>query len=380
MDHQAELIKTLRNEPHPAVLSSGVEPSDDEPEVEITQTRIAAPLAEAFQWDSPAPQRDGLRVAALSAGDERLAYFVNHPLHKRPVEIVTNAVKAAYLEVYSVVTYRQLGLCFSAPFRAGKTTSASMIASKIKETIPHLAIQMIVAKSHDKVIEKQFFGDLCDSFHLTAQGTAEDRSRRIRKGIHAACQAAGGDQFLMIIDEGQNWYEKQWEWLRDMSNLLMVENKVTLTTATFGDLRLVDMQTRLKTTRQDLWARFMMKSTIFNSIRSKEDLKFFLQQLDDQVRHEYPKGSGIAYSEFFLPRAFEAGWRLESETSLIWDAFVRAAARVNKKISQIGMQWVCDTVVDFLVRLSPDDHAGFTGGDEAWDSAVEFSRFVESIA
>lgn len=325
------------------------------------------------------PYRDELRQAALTNGVERETYLLNHPLNMRPVEVLTKSIEDAYLQVVTAVRYRQLGLCFQAPFRLGKSTAASMIATNIAQVVDNLAVHLTIAKTHEKVTERSFYGDLCDSFMLTNQGTAEERSGRIRKGVVAACQAAGGTQFLLMIDEGQNWGEKEWEWLRDTGNILLKDNKITLTTVTFGDMRLGPLRTRFQRTRQDLWGRFMMKSTVFGGIRSMEELAYFLHQLDNAQRYEYPKGSDIAFTEFFFPLAFEAGWRLEEQTKSIWQAFSRAASEANSKVEELGMQWVTDTVVDFLISQMQSDCDGFKAAPEDWDRSVAASRYKESL-
>lgn len=116
----------------------------------------------------------------------------------------------------------------------------------------------------------------------------------------------------------------------------------TLSTVTFGDMQLGAIRGKFQRTRQDLWARFMMKSTVFSGIRGREDLAYFLSQLDDAEKYEYPSGSNISYSEFFFPLAYNTGWRLESQTDAIWQAFERAASTVNRKVEELGMQWVSD--------------------------------------
>lgn len=323
--------------------------------------------------------REQLRQAALSSGPERDTYLVNHPLNMRPVEILTRSIEEAYLQVVTAVKFRQLGLCFQAPFRLGKTTAACIIAANISQVVERLAVHLAVAKTHEKVSERAFYGDLCDSFMLSNQGTAEERSGRLRKAIVAACQAEGGNQFLLMIDEGQNWGEKEWQWLRDTGNVLLKDSKITLSTVTFGDMQLGAIRGKFQRTRQDLWARFMMKSTVFSGIRGREDLAYFLSQLDDAEKYEYPSGSNISYSEFFLPLAYNTGWRLESQTDAIWQAFERAASTVNRKVEELGMQWVSDTVVDFLISRTLNDFEGFNCEPDGWDSSVAASRYVESL-
>jgi type II secretory pathway predicted ATPase ExeA len=327
---------------------------------------------------SSALTRNQLRASALEDGDERDHHLVKHPLNRRPIDIPTKAIEDALLRVCEAVAYRHLGLCFIAKYRQGKTTASSMIAENIGQVVQNLAVHNIVARSHDAVKERVFYGDLCESLGLSKFGTAEERADRVQKGVQSACLKADSDQFLLIVDEGQAWGVKEYEWLRDTSNVLN-QKRYTLTTVIFGDPRLMELSSQFRQSRQDLWARFLMKPTPFSGVRSKEDLQFFLSQLDNVTQCEYPVGSGVSYSEFFLPKAYAAEWRLEGEATSLWNALVRGATSVNRKIEEVGMQWVSDAVIDFLKRAMETDSAGFASGSDEWDMSVAAARFVDAL-
>jgi len=327
---------------------------------------------------SSALTRDQLRASVLEDGDERDHHLVKHPLNRRPIDIPTKAIEDALLRVCEAVAYRHLGLCFIAKYRQGKTTASSMIAGNIGQVAPNLAVHNIVARSHDAVKERVFYGDLCESLGLSKIGTAEERADRVQKGIQSACIKADSDQFLLIIDEGQGWGVKEYEWLRDTSNVLN-QKRYTLTTVIFGDPRLMELSSQFRQSRQDLWARFLMKPTRFCGVQSQDELQFFLSQLDNVTQCEYPVGSGVSYSEFFLPKAYAAGWRLEMEATSLWDAFVRGATSVNRKVDEVGMQWVSDAMIDFLKRSMETDSASFVSSPDEWDMSVAAARFVDAL-
>jgi len=329
----------------------------------------------------PAPgtlTRDQLRASVLEDGDERDHHLVKHPLNRRPIDIPTKAIEDALIRVCEAVAYRHLGLCFIAKYRQGKTTASSMIAENIGQVVHNLPVHNVVARNHDAVKERVFYGDLCESLGLSKIGTTEERADRVQKGIQSACLKADSDQFLLIIDEGQGWGAKEYEWLRDTSNVLN-QKRLTLTTVIFGDPRLMELSSQFRQMRQDLWARFLMKPTPFCGVQSKDDLQFFLSQLDNVTQCEYPVGSAVSYSEFFLPKAYAAGWRLEEEATSLWDAFVRGATSVNRKIEEVGMQWVSDAMIDFLKRSMETDRAGFASTSEEWDMSVAAARFVDAL-
>jgi hypothetical protein len=147
----------------------------------------------------------------------------------------------------------------------------------------------------------------------------------------------------------------------------------------FGDLRLKKLASDFRVARKDLWARFLMKQELFPSMNSVEDLKYFFSEYDNVKRCEYPAGTGLSFSEFFLPLAYASGWRLENEAKNAWDAFIRAATEVKRKSSGIGMQWVGDAVNHFLTAKMADDVVGFNSSSDDWNEAIVQSKFIDSL-
>lgn len=64
-------------------------------------------------------------------------------------------------------------------------------------------------------------------------------------------------------------------------------------------------------------ARFLSEPLAFDGRTSVEELKEILKEIlktfDEGT--EYPEGSGWSYTRFFLPQAFEQGFRLQTYAS-----------------------------------------------------------------
>lgn len=323
--------------------------------------------------------KQALRTASLSEGSDRERYIESHPLNQRPVKVLTESIKDAYLSVSAAIKFKRPGCAFSAKFRSGKSTALLMIKEQLPTEIPQVAYGLISAKDHDSVTERVYWGDLLIASGLITNGTAQDRQNRLRAAIMSACMQAGGKHFCLLIDEGQNWGMREYTFLRDLTNQLREQDGYTVTTIIFGDPRLDELSSIFREKRKDLWARFLMKPKPFFGIRDISDLKFFLTEHDSPKRCEYPAGSGICYTEFFLPRAYEDGWRLMNQTQFVWDAFTRAAAGVNRELTDIGMQWIGEAVIHFLTNQMANDVPEFIALSESWDQAVLNAQFVDSL-
>lgn len=323
--------------------------------------------------------RQALRFAALGDDPIRAQYLEKHPLNQRPVKVLTKSIKESFLIVSDAIKFKRPGCAFSAQFRSGKSTALLMIKEQLPTVMPQVAYGLISAKDHDTVTERVYWGDLLIARGLATDGTAQERQNRLRAEMISACIKVGGKHFCWLIDEGQNWRMREYTFLRDLTNQLREQDGYTVTTITFGDSRLDELSSTFREKRKDLWARFVMKPHQFCGIRDIRDLAFFLAEHDSAKRCEFPAGSGINYTEFFLPTAYESGWRLESQTQLVWDAFARAAAQLNRELIDIGMQWVGEAVIHFLTTQMANDVPGFVATPTDWDEAVLNAQFIDSL-
>jgi hypothetical protein len=319
------------------------------------------------------------RATLLDDLDERIRLLPTHPLNQRPVRVLTRAIKQAFLEICGAAAYKHAGVAFCADFRVGKSTAVLMIKDWLRATLPNVAVASLSAQSHKETSERVFYGDMLLAFQLTESGTAQDRKIKLRAAIIAACREAGGTDFVLLIDEGQNWGDTEYTWLRDLANLLRDQDGFCLITAVWGDLRLDQLSSMFRTKRKDLWGRFMLKPQQFQGIRNQEDLRFFLAEHDSIKRCEFPVGSGISFTEYFLPRAYANGWRLANETENLWNAMVQAARGVGQEFSEVGMQWVGEAVIRFLTLRLRDDAADFRTDSKWWGEALALARFADAM-
>jgi len=323
--------------------------------------------------------RSDLRNAALVDAEQRNLHLTLHPLNQRPITVLTRSIREAFVDICESIKFKRPGYCLMADFRVGKSTSLSMILQKLPEVLPNTAFCLISAQSHTQVTERNFWGDVVMAMGLAVRGTAQERKNLVRSAVIAACTEVSGRHFVLLIDEGQSWTQREFTWLRDLANQLREQDGYLMTTVIMGDLRLPELSVEFQSNRKDLWARFLTKPKPFFGIRNLEDLKFFLNELDSSQRCEYPAGSGISYTEFFLPKAFDQGWRLRNEAAALWDAFERAAKNVNREAENIGMQWVGEAVTRYLTSHMHVDCAHFSPEANAWDLAVEQACFVDSL-
>lgn len=323
-----------------------------------------------------------LRRSALDAGDARSKLYEDHPVTKNEVAVATPPLREAYDVIESVIVHRDPGTCMMGEFRSGKTTTIERTVAQLNETFPSLPVGKALAKDHDTFTQGTFFSDLlADAGHRgAAHGTAAEKRMRYLNMLTSQARGLGSDRYLLLVDEGQNWGEQQWTWLRDVANDLRANN-IRLITVTFGqtfDLKKL-RQFLISRGRTDLVGRFLLTPRSFRGLRDVDELRETLRAYDDPLQSAYPIGTDISYTEFFLPLAWRGGWRLAHEADCMWNEFKTVAQRNNKVAADIGMNWIGGALRTFLFMQSPQDGAGYRGTPEAWKLAVQSSGYESTL-
>ncbi len=326
--------------------------------------------------DAPEPVSvKSLRDLALLAGPERQALLQSHPLHADIIEIKTPPVKAALMAIQEHIKFRRPGLAFAADCRHGKTTMVTMVSKAMGQMFPSVPYQVISANRHDKVTEKAVWTDVLLGFGIKAAGTAIDRKKAARGSVLSACREANGDSFALYIDEGQNWSDLEFNFLRDFTNELRQYFQKTIITVTVGDDKLRTVAEAIRVSDKGLWSRFLRKLRDFSGISSLKELRLVMDEYDSIAGCEYPKGSGVCYSEFFVRHAFAGGWRLAHEAERLWGELEAVAALHGKLLRDVGMQWIAESILAFLTLQLDRDTPGFKPSQDDWVVAVESSQF-----
>jgi hypothetical protein len=323
-----------------------------------------------------------VRQTALEEGEARDKLYEEHPVTRNEVDVATPPLKEAYQVIQDVVVHRDPGTCLLGEFRVGKTTTINRTVQQLNETFPNLPVGIAIAKGHDKFTQGTFFSDLLEDFqHAGAlRGTAAERRLRCVNMLIGQARQLSSDRYLLLVDEGQNWGEPQWTWLRDLANDL-VNKKVRLITVTFAQpAEMRKARTLLLSRgRTDLVGRFLLNPREFRGLRDVHELTETLEAYDDHGHRAFPLGTDICYAEFFMPQAWKGGWRLADEAEPMWREFRRVAQRSGREAGNIGMNWIGGAIRNFLFSESMKDGPGYASTPEVWAMAVQASGYESTL-
>lgn len=322
---------------------------------------------------------DPTRGPKPSAADVKL--LSSHPLVRNKAYLPTPPIRRVYAEIAEAVAERDGGLSFVAFSRFGKTFAINVLSAQLAVGFPDVPILCTNATEHARFSEATFYSELLQGCTRApvAQAKALVLRNKLIRFLWAIAESTGSDRIVLFVDEAQNWAEPEFTSLRDISNDLALLADVLLVVNLFGAPMLANTRsTLLQAGRTDLVGRFMVRQFGFEGIRSTNDLAQTMICYDDVEISEYPSGTGVSFSEFFMPIAFSDGWRLQHESTLCWETFQKVA-RPRGGVEQVGMKWVASAIRRFLTVQSESDRAHYRGTEKDWEAAIYRCGFAQSI-
>lgn len=174
----------------------------------------------------------------------------------------------------------------------------------------------------------------------------------------------------------QRYNDNEYEWLRDVHDSLD-RQQIKLFTFLVGQQELLAQKTALQVAgKTQIVARLMVEELSFYGIRNAEDVATCLNGYDQTA---YPEGSQWSFTRFYVPQAFDAGYRLVSDASALWQAFEIAHHKANLPGQlAIPMESFARAVEIVLKDSEVKDDPGYRPDPPLWAHAVRHSGYVQS--
>jgi hypothetical protein len=210
--------------------------------------------------------------------------------------------------------------------RVGKTQAIRYLIDNVERLLGSpipITLMSCWEYTYQGTTENRFFSEMLHmlGYELANSGTAAVKRRRTIDFMVERAHQVQEHRYLLLVDEAQWLSEAHYRFLMDMHNQLKMSD-VRLVVILVGEPELVEIRESLKSAKKrHLLGRFMTDVHRFCGLSGHLDLRRMLQALD--VGSEYPIGSGISFTKFFLPKAYNAGWRFAPQAERIWDALGR---------------------------------------------------------
>jgi hypothetical protein len=327
-----------------------------------------------------------------------------HPVMTRGFRISTPPIRSAFDNISHVVASTDPGCAYVGPPRFGKSNLAEYCQAMLPKAYPDVPI-FLFNGDHDRKRSRNGFYEAIYAETLSPAKLprrSTDFRRLLTHLWWLRARNQNSHQIVFIGDEMQYLTMDEYSWLIVTSNDLQ-RLGVRLTSILFAQPELLHIRTSFHlANRGDILGRFMPRIYAFRGLNSAIELRDVMTAYDDALEFEYPESSGICFTEFFLPKAYKAGWRLSSCANECWNQFQLIARDELGKLKEskelessakaerltlvraerltLGMEWVAGAIKNILSRSSDYDQPGFRIKPDEWRRAIKRTTFAESLA
>jgi len=306
---------------------------------------------------------------------DRLAMLPMHPVREKFYTVPTKSLEAIYSIVYERVSARRTGLCFHAIPRSGKTTALAYVKDRLQNDFPTIVIARVDSRASSRPSFSHMFMLLLESWDhaLSKRSNPDILFMNCIADALVRISAKRGSHLVLLIDEMQLLSPT------DLMQLLVFHNaleakKIKLTTISFAQPEILHRRTALLASKErQIIARFLSEPIEFHGCSSAEELKHILSIFDE--KSEFPEGSSWSYTKFFVPKAFQNGFRLKKYFKQIWEAMLASAIELDD--GSIPMEHVMLVVEHCLVSAFRFDDASFELSNEDIDAAMSSANLAE---
>jgi len=199
--------------------------------------------------------------------------------------------------------------------------------------------------------------------------TAVKRQRTIDFMIDRV-QSAQEHRYLLFIDEAQWMSISQFRALMDLHNQMKIRD-IRLVAVLVGQPELLDLKLNLKQANQNhLLGRFMTAVHRFEGVVGQSDFVRLCRGYD--LHSEWPEDSGISFTQYFVPKAWAAGWRLEKHAVAVWTVIADFRRRDNPPATgELPMQALAALLRWLLKTLHDRDAADLALEEPTIEEAYE---------
>jgi hypothetical protein len=299
--------------------------------------------------------------------DARRALFRRHPLLTNEFTTYTPSIPKVVGLVLDAVMLHKKSICFNALPQMGKTKifhSCLAALATHTEYQDRLVIKISVdPNAHENIIRnlvRSLGIDMPIRFNLDV--ARED----VLATIEGRLNLIEGRHVVVFFDEMHALTNIDFECLQFLQNELALRN-ISMTVVGFAQTQIEKRLSSLrKNGRPELIVRFLNEVVGLPHCDSEEWVRLTIASYDEALT--YPIGSTCSYTRFFLPMAYDAGFRLETHAHEIFIAL--DDAKISNSLPCIPTVCVLEMFRLILIRSCDRDRPDFTLDSQAIGRAV----------
>lgn len=307
--------------------------------------------------------------------------FGQHPIMRDAAILPTRAIEEFVNIINDWLDYLLPGAIVWGNFRTGKTQAIRYLLANIERLLGSRIPAFLLSPwdaENQPVTENRFYQELLYmlGYELPESGTGAIKRRRVIDYMIERVREQREHRFLLFVDEAQWLTRKHFRCLMDLHNQLKIAD-VRLVVVLVGQPELLQIKEGLRSSRQGhLVGRFMTCTHRFDGVVNFADIDRMLCALDEGS--EYPVGSGMSFTKYFVPVAFDAGWRMRKQSKLVWSTLTDICEREGlPKINELPIQAISALIRVLLRDLNEVDAPDLELTKNAVEEAVYRVAFLQ---
>lgn len=302
-----------------------------------------------------------------------------HPvLSERGFVIHTAQLTSMHAKVKEALNAGANALAIYGDPGSGKTTASLELVAAISDNTPTFSAHILCRQyqNPNRVNINNFWNDVLIAAGRTELGSRKaDAEQRLYRHILTRCEALSNRRIFLIFDEAQNLPAILLAELKNFHDKLL-EHKLYPFFLFVGQNGLLALHKRLVGAQAlDLVRRFFLHWHQFES-PPLEDLGAILNCYDEVFR--FPP-DGPTFTEYFAPKSYSTGWRLQHEAKEFAEDFRILSSRCQQRtLTTVEMHHITAAVRYFLVNIRKAEKLKSPiRSDEIRKAAVEHCGLIE---
>ncbi len=277
-----------------------------------------------------------------------------------------------------LTTGNQGAVVFGRP-RLGKTSATRWVLSMIQQAFGKVPYVEVPIRKQHLQNEGAFFQFLlkCCRHRYYNKGTVADKRDRLLEAMLNRARRSTIRMVILFIDEAHDLEELHYQWLRNISNELDMAG-CRLFCLLVGQPELAGKRDALLIGgMEQIVGRFMAEVWEFSGLKNSSQLKGVFAGYGGAV---YPQEKNYPFINYFVPKAYSHGWKLESLSDPVWAEFEKQwdDLLIDRPL-EVGMQYVASAVTALLNLASKHDEADLKISSGTIKKCIEQSGFQNAM-
>lgn len=236
----------------------------------------------------------------------------------------------------------------------------------LKTKFPEIYVSKCISRARANARVSKILHDICFAENVLPVSTQVDLLFHLVGFVEGQLAPYEQKQWVLVLDEIQHLNAIEFYNLADLHNYLQAAG-ISMTVIAFSQPEIYERRSGFHKFEQgQLIARFFSEIITFHGCRNTVDLTMILRACDEGS--EFPVGSGISYTAYFIPQAFANGFRLAKMSELFWRLFADSVS--GQYHNNLPMEHVREGIANYLQILQSKDNPLLTVDEEDVKAAI----------